>query len=107
LNDLRVEVIPPGYSGQQRQTLDDPESVRALVGSTVIVMGVGSREGIQAKLADASATVGGSASSWRSQFVMPAKPAAFTLTDRSYERVIVLDPQVDEAPKAVSGHAGP
>jgi hypothetical protein len=101
LNDLRVEVTPPAYSGQSRQTLDDPESVRALVGSSVTVVGVGSREGIHARVAETPATVNGSSSSWRTQFVMPAKPAAFTITDRSYERVIVLDPQVDEAPKAV------
>jgi hypothetical protein len=101
LNDLRVEVVPPGYSGQRPQTLDDPESVRALVGSSVIVMGVGSREGLQARLAETATTVSGSQSGWRTQFLMPSKPAAFTLTDRSYERVIVLDPQVDEAPKAL------
>lgn len=99
LNDLRVEVIPPAYAGQARQTLDDPESVRALVGSRVVVIGTGSNEGIVARIGDAPATVGGSESSWRTQLVMPSKPAALTLTDRSYERVIVLDPQVDEAPK--------
>ncbi|HUQ18679.1 MAG TPA: hypothetical protein VM099_03620 [Gemmatimonadaceae bacterium] len=101
LNDLRVEVIPPGYSGQRRQQLDDPESVRALVGSTVLVTGVGSQEGVQARVGVAVLSVDGSRSSWRAQFVMPGKPAPLTLTDRSYERIIVLDPQVDEAPKVV------
>lgn len=101
LNDLRVEVIPPGYSGQRRQQLDDPESVRALVGSTVLITGVGSREGIKARVGDGALNVSGSEASWRSQLVMPAKPAPLTLTDRSYERVIVLDPQIDEPPKVV------
>jgi hypothetical protein len=101
LNDLRVEVIPPGYSGQRRQQLDDPESVRALVGSTVLITGVGSREGIKARIGENPLNVSGSAASWRAQLVMPGKPAPLSLTDRSYERVIVLDPQIDEPPKVV------
>ena len=98
LNDLKVEVIPPAYSGQRSQSLDDPESVRGLVGSRVVVTGAGSREGIVARTGETPGTVTGSESSWRTQLVMPSKPAALTLTDRSYERVIVLDPQIDEPP---------
>jgi hypothetical protein len=30
---------------------------------------------------------------------MPPKPAALTLTDRSYDRVVVLEPEIDESPK--------
>ena len=101
LNDLKVEVIPPAYAGQRSQTLDDPESVRALVGSRVVVTGAGSNEGIVARIGDTPGTVGGSESNWRTQLVMPSKPAALTLTDRSYERVIVLEPQIDEPPKVV------
>ena len=101
LNNLRVEVSPPAYAGQRRQTLDDPESVRALVGSRVAVTGIGSSDGISARIGDAPSTVAGSESSWRTGLVMPAKPAPLTLTDRSYERVIVLDPQIDEPPKVV------
>jgi hypothetical protein len=101
LNDLRVEVIPPGYSGQRRQQLDNPESVRALVGSTVLITGVGSREGLKARIGENPLNVNGSAASWRAQLVMPGKPAPLSLTDRSYERVIVLDPQIDEPPKVV------
>jgi hypothetical protein len=101
LTDLRVEVTPPAYAGQARQTLDDPESVRALVGSRILVTGAGSSEGIVARLGEAPATVSGSESRWRTQLVMPPKPAALTLTDRAYERVVVLEPQIDEPPKVV------
>lgn len=101
LNDLRIEVIPPSYSGQRRQQLDDPESIRALVGSTILVTGVGSQEGVKARVGESALNVGGSQSSWRAQFLMPGKPAPLTLSDRSYERVIVLDPQIDEPPKVV------
>lgn len=101
LNDLKVEMIPPAYAGQRAQSLDDPESVRALVGSRILVTGTGSNEGVVARIAEASASVSGSRASWRTQVVMPSKPAALTLTDRSYERVIVLEPQTDEPPKVV------
>lgn len=101
LNDLRIEVIPPSYSGQRRQQLDDPESIRALVGSTILVTGVGSQEGVKAKVGETALNVGGSQSSWGAQFLMPGKPAPLTLNDRSYERVIVLDPQIDEPPKVI------
>ncbi len=101
LNDLKVEVTPPAYSGQARQTLDDPESVRALVGSRLVVIGAGSNSGIAARLGDATENVSGSPSGWRTQLVMPEKPAALRLADRNYERVIVLDPQIDEPPKVV------
>ena len=101
LNDLKVEVIPPAYAGQRAQALDDPESVRALVGSRIVVTGGGSNEGIVARIGEIPANVSGSESSWRTQLVMPSKPAALTLTDRSYERVIVLEPQIDEPPKVV------
>ncbi len=101
LNDLKVEVIPPAYAGQRAQALDDPESVRALVGSRILVTGAGSNEGIVARIGETPTNVSGSESSWRTQIVMPSKPAALTLTDRSYERVIVLEPQIDEPPKVV------
>jgi hypothetical protein len=101
LTDLKVEVIPPAYAGQRNQSLDDPESVRALVGSRILVTGTGSSVGVVARLAETSASVSGSQASWRTQVVMPSKPAALTLTDRSYERIIVLEPQIDEPPKVV------
>ncbi len=99
LTGLRVEVVPPAYARQGRRTLDDPASVRALVGSTVIVSGDGSGNGLAGRIGDVSTHVTGSGTSWRAQLTMPGKPAALTLTDRSYEKIIVLEPQIDEAPK--------
>jgi hypothetical protein len=101
LINLKVEVTPPAYAGQPRQTIDDPETVSALVGSRVIVIGRGSSAGVVARLGDAEQGVSGSQSSWRTQIEMPAKPAALRFTDRTYERVIVLDPQIDGPPKVV------
>ena len=101
LNGLKVEVIPPNYARLDRRTLDDPISVRALVGSTIIVTGDGSSSGLGARLGDVAQNVTGQGSTWKLQLALPEKPAALRLTDRSYEKVIVLDPQVDEAPKVV------
>lgn len=99
LNGLQVEVIPPAYARQARRALEDPASVRALVGSTIIVTGDGPSSGLAARLGDVAERVTGGSASWRAQLVMPTKPAALTLTDRAYEKIIVLEPQVDEAPK--------
>jgi hypothetical protein len=99
LDDLRAEITPPAYSGQGRRTINDPSSIRALVGSTVTVTGTGSNSGIMAQVGDRPVPTGGSAASWRTRFTMGAKPEALTLRDRTYERVIVLEPQVDEPPK--------
>ena len=98
LTGLRVEVTPPAYARQSRLTLDDPASVKALVGSAIIVTGSGSANGVTVRAVDAHPPVNGSSSGWRAQLLMPAKPAALTLTDRSYERIIVLEPQIDESP---------
>ena len=99
LNGLKVEVVPPAYARQARRDLDDPASVRALVGSTIIVTGDGSSSGLSARLADIGQRVTAQGARWRAQLAMPEKPAALTLTDRSYEKVIVLEPQADEAPR--------
>jgi hypothetical protein len=99
LDDLRAEIAAPAYTGQGRRTIDDPSSIRALVGSIITVAGAGSSAGIGAKVGSVAATVGGSGASWRTRFTMGVRPEALTLTDRSYERVIVLEPQVDESPK--------
>ena len=99
LEELRADVTPPAYSGQGRRTIDDPSSIRALVGSAITVIGTGSGSGIEAKVGSATVPVGGSGASWRTRFTMGARPEALTLRDRAYERVIVLEPQVDESPK--------
>jgi hypothetical protein len=99
LDDLRVEIIPPPYSRQGRRTIDDPSSIRALVGSTITVSGAGASNGIVARVGSRSVSIGGSSSSWRTRFTLGSRPQALTLVDRTYERVIVLEPQLDESPR--------
>ena len=98
LDDLRVFVTPPAYTGERAITLRDPSSVAALVGSAITVRGSGPRSGLSAALATplrVSTADGG----WTVALQMPSRPAALKLTDRSYERVIVLAPRADEPPK--------
>ena len=42
LEGLEVRVTPPAYTGERATTLDDPASVRALVGSRIVIEGQGS-----------------------------------------------------------------
>lgn len=100
LNDLRVEVTPPAYTRARGATLEDPSSVSAMVGSTIAVRGSGSPDGLTA-FATASLRVVPTGRGWSVSLAMPSKPAAITLGDRGYERIIVLDPRADDPPKAV------
>jgi hypothetical protein len=101
LNDLRVEINPPEYSGQARRTLDDPGSISALVGSRITIGGDGAPDGIIARIGNMTPTVRESGSGWQVQLVMPERAAALTLKDRSFQRLLVLEPRIDEAPKVV------
>ena len=101
LENLSVRVTPPAYTGQGATTLDDPSSVAAIVGSRITVRGEGSASGVTATANGASIGVGALGDGWSFALTMPTKPAALTLRDRGYDRIIVLDPRVDNPPKVV------
>ncbi len=100
LEDIQVRVTPPAYAGGGTTTLDDPSSVAALTGSTVSVQGRGPVAGVTAAVSG-PVRVSAADRGWAVSLLMPAKPAALTLRDRSYERIIVLDPRADAPPKVV------
>jgi hypothetical protein len=100
LDDIRVVITPPAYAGGRATTLDDPSSIAALTGSSIAIRGKGSAAGIAAA-ASAPVRISGADGGWAVSLLMPAKPAALTLRDRSYERIIVLDPRPDAAPTIV------
>lgn len=107
LEDLQVRITPPAYAGGRTVTLDDPSSVEALAGSSIAIRGQGSAAGLAASVsapglgASVSAPVRVLATNagWAVSFLMPPKPAALTLRDRSYDRVIVLAPRADAPPR--------
>ncbi|MEX2109572.1 MAG: DUF4175 family protein [Gemmatimonadaceae bacterium] len=98
LEDIEVRVTPPAYAGGRTITLDDPSSVAGLTGSIIAIRGRGSVAGLTASVTG-PLRITGDDGRWAISLVMPAKPAALTLKDRNYERVVVLDPRADAPPK--------
>jgi hypothetical protein len=101
LENIEAVVTPPAYTGQKPTTLDDPTTISGLTGSRITVRGSGSPSGITAAMPGSSVNVGATQGGWSASLVMPAKPAALTLKDRTYDRLIVLDPHADAPPKIV------
>jgi hypothetical protein len=99
LNDIEAVVTPPAYSGQRGTTIDDPSSVTALIGSRIVIRGTGSPDGIAALVGNSAQAVSTSPRGWAVSFSIPSKPAALTLKDRQYDRIIVLDPRADNPPR--------
>jgi hypothetical protein len=99
LEGLEVRVIPPAYTGERPTTLDDPASVRALIGSRISVEGRGSPDGITSSVTGSAQDVRDTDDGWSVSLTMPVRPSALTLKDREHERIIVLDPRADSPPK--------
>ncbi|HEV7705650.1 MAG TPA: hypothetical protein VGO46_15240 [Gemmatimonadaceae bacterium] len=101
LSPLTGEIQPPAYTGEQHVIVDEPSSIEALTGGHIIVRGQGSSSGITASLANlpvTAASLRDSADQWRLDIVVPAKPAALELHDRSYARTIIIAPHPDSLP---------
>lgn len=94
-----ARVTPPQYTGERPTELDDPASIPALVGSRIVIRGEGAPSGISGALAGNSLQAVQSDDGWTISLVMPGKPAALTLKDRTYERIVVLDPRADAPPR--------
>ena len=100
LTPLVAVVQPPAYSGIPRSELDEPTTIAALAGSDVTLEGRGDATGIAAAL-QTSALVATGNQRWSVRFRMPTKPAVVRLRDRSFERLVALEPRIDAAPTAV------
>lgn len=99
LEDIIVRIVPPAYARERSQVLDDPGLVSALVGSRVTVQGDGAVSGIGASAGSTPLAIARAGSGWTASLTMPARPAALTLRDRQYERIIVLEPRLDKPPR--------
>jgi hypothetical protein len=101
LSPLTGEIQPPPYTGEKHVMVEEPSSIEALTGGHIIVRGQGSSSGITASLANtaiAATSLRDSADQWRLDIVVPAKPAALELHDRSYARTIIIAPHPDSLP---------
>ena len=98
LSPLVADVVPPAYTGEPRVTIEEPSSIAALTGAHAIFRGQGSADGIIATINGAAVPVIDSATQWRLDIAMPAKPAALELRDRTFSRTVILAPHADSLP---------
>lgn len=101
LGKIAIILTPPAYTGKGATTIDDPSSVTALVGSRLVIRGEGSPAGMTGTLVGSVIRAAEAGGEWSISVGMPSKPAALTLHDRQFERIVVLDPQTDNPPKIV------
>ena len=99
LEDVEARVTPPAYTGQRPLTIADPTTIAALIGSRVVIHGRGGAETVSGAIPGATVSAVDAENGWSISFTMPTKPSALTLKDRSYDRIIVLDPRADSPPK--------
>ena len=104
LTPLVATILPPTYSRLARAVVDEPAIVTALAGSDVVLEGRGAAVGISASLGTAAVPPSASEDRWSVRFRMPVKPAVVRLRDRSFERLIALEPRVDASPVVVLTH---
>lgn len=98
-----VHVSPPAYAGLRGESLENPASVRALVGSAVSVEGAAGDGVVSATVGDSgrkAATVQ-PGDRWTLALVMPAAPTAVRLRAGARERLLVLEPAPDSSPVVV------
>ena len=98
LATIVVRVLPPAYAGLGDRSLDDPATVRALVGSSIVVEGREGTESVRATFSDRTqrSTVNGDR--WSISLAAPAAALAVHLRAGSHERLLVIDPIPDSVP---------
>jgi hypothetical protein len=101
LDGLEVEVTPPAYARERLIRLDDPSSIAALAGSRITIRGEGSSAGLTGESDAARLSFRTTGGDWTTTLTMPQKPAALTLRDRGFERILVLEPRPDNPPRIV------
>jgi hypothetical protein len=101
LTPLVAEVVPPRYSGGKTSTLDEPRDVRALVGSALTISGRGDATGIVARTGKDSLVATQRGDRWSIALAVPTKAIAIRLTDRTFERIVAVEPVLDASPSVV------
>ena len=101
---VRATVTPPAYAGLDTRRMEDPSAIDALVGSTIVVDGIGGAEGLTSSIATDSGAVvsprvAAHGDGWRVALTMPARPAALRLSDGARTRIVVLAPRPDASPR--------
>ncbi len=106
LTPLHAHIVAPAYTRIRGEDIDEPSTIAAVRGSSVLISGRGARDGMTAGLAYAdgrrvSLPVAARGTQWMVRLTMSdSVPAVLELTDRSYKRSLVMNPRADAAPKA-------
>lgn len=98
LNPLVADVAPPAYSGVKPTTLDEPTDVRALVGATITLRGRGDPTGIVATTGADTVRATSNGDRWSLVYKITAKPTALRLTDGTAQRIVAIEPIIDNPP---------
>ena len=98
LASIAVRVVAPAYASLATQLLDDPASVRALIGSSLTIEGRAGDDAVSATIGIAASESQRTSNRWTMSIVMPSTPVAVRLHSGAYERLLVLEPVVDSAP---------
>jgi hypothetical protein len=101
LTPLVADVVSPAYSGIARRSIDEPASIAALVGSTITLRGRGEATGISAALPTGDAKARSDADRWSITVAVGVKPIAARLSDDGRERIVAVEPIVDQPPAVV------
>lgn len=98
LATIVVRVAPPEYSGIHSESIDDPASVRALVGGTLRIEGRVAGAEVTASVGEKNESAVTTGTRWHLALAMPTSATAVRLRSGANERLLVLEPVVDSAP---------
>ena len=98
LSPLVARIEPPAYVHGSPSTIDNPTELRPVAGSIVTFSGQGSAQGIAALVNAESLAASARGDEWSIRMIAAAKPTAVRLTDRSFERLVVINSVVDAPP---------
>jgi hypothetical protein len=97
LAPLVADVAPPAYSGRPTTTIDEPGSVRALVGSRITLRGRGDGVGLVAIAGRDTMRATTSSGRW-SMSLVAVRALAVRLRDGANERIVAVEPVADSVP---------
>ncbi|MEZ4413861.1 MAG: hypothetical protein R2910_12810 [Gemmatimonadales bacterium] len=98
LRPVVVTLVPPAYSGLRKETVEDPETIVGLQGTSVRISGRGAPSSLTVQLGNRSVPVGTSETGWALGFIMPDSVVALRLEAGGITRLIVVSGTPDSLP---------
>jgi hypothetical protein len=98
LTPLVADIVPPAYSGERASSIDEPTDIRTLEGSRIAVRGRGDATGLVAVVGADTVKAVARGDRWSITIAVSAKPVAMRVRDGAAERIIAIEPVIDNAP---------